>query len=160
MTMANEIKTKANPDYSQSAVNLTNSIQVVVTLRAIRGLTSQIAELKATIENLIPQELKDSRASLQMQLDAATQGIYKDIDAYGSYQDQEKGEYALKQRRESILYKPALVRCYAPSRVASFVIIESVDSKAMEAMAKAGQIDPETAKKCGEVKETFAYIIR
>ncbi len=151
---------KRNPDYSASAVMLTNPPQVMVDLETIKGLNLQITDLRERIESLVPKELRDTLTSLQKDLDAASKGIREDIDEFGSYQDPDKGEYALKQKRESILYKPELVRQYAPSKVASFVIIESVDNKGLDALLKAGQITPEVARQCGEVKESFAYIIK
>ncbi len=151
---------KKNPDYSGSAVMLTNPPQVMIDLQAIRGLNNQMAELQEKVKLCIPQEIKDEIAKVQAKLDEASGIIRADIETYGSYQDIDKGEYALKQKRESIIYKPELVRQYAPSKVASFVLIESVDTKALDALVKAGQLTPVEARQCGEVKESFAYIIK
>ena len=151
---------KKNPDYAASAVMLTNPPQVYGDLVLIRQCNAAITELRARMDTYVPQDLKDSLSSFERQLEAANKDIRIGIDLYGSYQDPDKGEYAIKQKRESIIYKPELVRQYAPSKVASFVIIESVDSKGLDALLKAGLITPEVARQCGEVKESFAYIVR
>ena len=151
---------KKNPNYEGSAVMLTNPPQVMNDLWTIRGLNGQMAELQEKVRLCVPQEIRDEMALLQVAIDEASREIRADIETYGSYQDPDKGEYALKQKRVSIIYKPELVRQYAPSKVANFVLIESVDSKAMEALLKAGQLTEVQARQCGEIKESFAYIIK
>ncbi len=151
---------KKNTDYSASAVNLINPPQVEGLLRDLQTEQISAAQLRNQADALIPDELK---TKIKQHDDRATKlasDIRKAIDELGSYQDLVKGWYAIKQRRESVIYKPELVRQYAPSKVASFVLVESVDSKALDALVKAGQITPEVAKQCGEIKESFAYIIK
>lgn len=151
---------KKNPDYSASAVNLTNSGEVVKRLHDLRDKQKELSNLQTEVDALIPTILKEKIASVSSMIDLENKLLRETIDTFGSYQNTELGDYALKQRKESINYKPELVRQYAPSKVASFVIIESVDSKALDALVKAGQLTPEVARQCGEVKESFAYIIK
>ncbi len=151
---------KKNPDYSASAVMLTNPPQVTELLTKFRNEGNALSVINNLIDEAIPKEMKDKRDSIEKRHIETAAVLRQAIDEFGSYQDPDKGEYALKQKRESILYKPELVRQYAPSKVASFVIIESVDSKGLDALLKAGQITPEVARQCGEVKESFAYIIK
>ena len=148
---------KKNPDYSASAVNLCNPLEVGPKLMQYQVYQAKVRTLEANLQ-AIPefQELQACQKEIA-DLNAQLRGM---IDAQGSYQDIEQGFYALKYRRESINYRPELVRQYAPSKVASFVLIESVDSKALDALVKAGQLTPEVARQCGEVKESYAYIIR
>ena len=146
----------ANKDYSASAINLCNPPELKQALEQRQSHTSHISNLKALLEAY--PEWEELRKAEQRLADL-DKSIRELIDQYGSYQDLEKGEYALKQRRESIIYKPELVRQYASPKVASFVLIESVDSKALDALVKVGQIESEVARQCGEVKETFAFII-
>jgi len=155
-----EVKVRKNTDYSASAINLTNPPQVMDLLAKIHRLGNDIEKIQLEIDDCIPQALLSKRDALQQELGDTDKSIRQAIDEFGSYQHVEYGEYALKQKRESIAYKPELVRQYAPSRVASFVLIESVDSKAFDAMVKTGQVTPEQARQCGEVKETYAYIIK
>ena len=151
---------RKNLDYSASAVNLVNPPEVQVDLSAYTGLTLEIDQVKTEMDACIPQGMKDRLATLEIQLLACLDAVKADIERFGSYQDFEAGLYAVKQRRESIIYTPALVRKHAPDKVADFVLVLAVDGKALEALAKAGQIDGETLRKCGEVKESFAFIIR
>ena len=151
---------RKNTDYSNSAVKLTNPPEIKELILKYREEQNQIKVLEEQIQSLIPQELKDRLEIANKYLSETNGNIRKAIDELGSFQDIEAGYYAIKQKRESITYIPELVRQYAPSKVASFVLIESVDVKGMEAMIKTGQITQEDSKKCGEVKETYAYIIK
>lgn len=154
--MTTESKRK-NIDYTASAVNLMNS--------PILG--HKLCELKEAqgIADVFQKALEDTEpyrmlARCQDDIARMRDEIHELIEEQGSFQDTEAGMYAVKQRRESITYKPELVRQYAPSKVASFVLVESVDSKALDAMLKAGQITPEQARQCGTIEEKFAFIIR
>lgn len=151
---------KKNPDYAASAVMLTNSPQVEGLLRELQNYQVAVNQLRNQADALVPDELKSKIQRAEEQASKLSKDIRQSIDEFGSYQDIDKGWYAIKQKRESISYKPELVRQYAPSKVASFVLIESVDSKAMDAMLKSGQLTPVVARQCGIVEEKFAYIIR
>ncbi len=151
---------KKNPDYSGSAVNLSNPPQVIGLLKELHLRQDKVTQLTDKTKEYIPQELINQIAEATSQCKELQEALRKAIDEFGSYQDSDKGEYALKQKRESIIYKPELVRQYAPSKVASFVLVESVDTKALDALVKAGQLTAVEARQCGEIKESFAYIIR
>ncbi len=151
---------KQNPDYSASAVMLTNPPQVEGLLRDFQNQETALQQLRNEADALIPKFLKDKIVHAGEMLSVTSKAIRAAIDEFGSFQDTDNGRYAVKQRREFVNYKPELVRQYAPSKVASFVLIESVDSKALDALIKAGQLTPEQARQCGEVKESFAYIIK
>lgn len=155
-----ENQTKRNPDYSASAVMLTNPPQVMDLLAKFKKETSSLGIISEEIDKAIPKELKDQRDILEKWHIETADALRKAIDEFGSFQDVDEGWYAVKQKRESVNYKPELVRQHAPAKVASFVLIESVDSKSLDALVKAGQLTPEQARQCGEVKETFAYIIK
>ena len=151
---------KRNPDYSASAVMLTNPPQVGDLLTKHRRLGNEIEKIQGEIDHSIPQLLLDQRETVRKALSETDKLLRQAIDEFGSYQNVEYGEYALKQKRESLNYKPELVRQYAPSKVASFVLIESVDSKALDGLLKAGQLTLEQARQCAEIDIKYAYIIR
>jgi hypothetical protein len=151
---------KKNTDYSASAVNLTNPDVLRAAITVLHNYQVELGLVEADIVHAVPSELLSKKKEISGFIEGQMAIIRGIIDSHGSYQDVEHGAYAVKQRRESITYKPELVRQYAPSKVASFVLVESVDTKAMDAMIKAGQITPDDAKKCGETKESFAYIIK
>ena len=148
---------KKNPDYSQSAVYLCNPDEVYTLMLNRLSLAEKLAVLRAELGKTVLAIMIAEKEITLSELDGE---IRNAIDKFGSYQDVEGGVYAVKQRRESIAYQPELVRQYAPSKVASFVLIETVDSKALDALVKAGQLTAEDARRCGEVKESFAYIIK
>ncbi len=148
-----------NIDYTKSAVNLTNSPKLKVSLDILHDIQHRIDEVKASIELSIPRDLKDILSTLQEQYDGCRKSIITDIDNIGSYQDIISGIYAVKQRRVSVNYKPDLVRLHAPNAL-PMVIIESVDQDAMTKLVKDGFISPEQARLCADIKESYSYIIK
>ena len=160
--MTTETRRK-NIDYSASAVNLTNSVQLLVDLRAMRGLTDQIAELQAKMDACIPQDLKDLMSSLQTQLNGCSQGVRTDIDTYGSYQDLDSGMYAVKQRKVSVSYDPARFKFLYP-QYAPAIIVESVDTAKLKGLIKGGLLKEEDLKHpdvaIAKETESFAYIVK
>ena len=151
---------KTNPDYSASAVGLTNPSQVFELLVRYHKEAKALTTISEAIDKVVPQKLKDQKSILEKSHQETDKILRQAIDTFGSYQDLDNGWYAVKQRRESITYLPDFVRRYAPAKVAEFVIIETVDSKALDALLKAGQLEPEVARQCGTIEEKFAYIIR
>lgn len=148
---------KRNPDYSASAVNLCNPPELQEALKERQSFTSYIANLKALLETY-PEWEELNKA--EQRLADHDQYIRQVINQYGSYQDVEQGWYALKQCKKSIIYKPELTQEVLEPKLASLVIVESVDSKALDGLVKGGLITPEQQRMCGEIKETFAYIIK
>jgi len=118
-----------------------------------------LLDIQKQIDESIPEGLAITKDAHLLRIAETDKELRNAIEAFGSYQDTAKGEYAVKQRRESITYKPELVRKNAPARVAEFVIIQAVNAKALEALQKAGQIDEETLRECGEIKTAYAFII-
>lgn len=155
--MTTETKTRKVIDYTASAVDLRNDPLLSTKLYQLSIAQERVEEHQKALEATDAYKVLKT---YQEASDKITAEIKQMIDTLGSFQDMGAGFYAVKQRRESIIYKPELVRQYAPSKVASFVLIESVDSKALDALLKAGQITPEQARQCGEVKESFAYIVK
>ena len=151
---------RMNPDYTASAVNLVNPPPVISGLKLMKDIMADIAMLEAKIADCVPVELKGALIVAQANLDGVIKNIKANIDAYGSYQDTEKGEYALKQRKESITYKPELVIETLESKLASLIIVNAVDTKALDGLVKGKLVSPEQARQCGEIKETYAYIIK
>lgn len=153
-------KAKANPDYSASMVRPTNPEVVINDWHYLNDLKGRLKDLDEAIVKHIPPELLALKVELEALIAKAENLIRVDIEEWGSYQDTTNGRYALKSRSERLLYKPELVRLYASDKVANFVLVESVDTKAMEAMLKSKSIDPETARKCAEVEQTFRFIVK
>ena len=152
-----ETKERKNPDYTTSAVNLKNASILREFLLNRQVLVETQKELQAKLEATeIYRLIKDS-GDVLADIDKS---IKEAIEKEGSYQDVEAGMYAIKQRRESIIYKPELARQYLESKALSLVLVEAVDAKALDGLVKGGIVKPEMARQCGEIKETFAFIIK
>jgi hypothetical protein len=154
--MTTEAKRK-NPDYTASAVNLVNPPEIGPKLMELQDIQARWSTLDANLQAMPEyQELQEQAAKLA----AIRDEVKQLIDTFGSYQNIESGFYAVKQRKESMVYQALKARANLPVKLAELVIIESVDAKALDGLVKGGLVTPEQARKCGEVKETFAYIIR
>jgi len=150
---------KKNPDYSASAVNLTNHEDVKEALDELHGSQKYLAHLQVV--------LKERNEELMAEIDAVAgtisglaQNIRTLIDTHGSYQDIEAGAYAVKQMRKTVSYEPALVRDNLDVKCAAMVIIESVDKVSLGRLVKAGIVSQEQADLCGIAKIDYAYIIK
>lgn len=151
---------KKNTDYSASAVNLTNPREVISVLLEVRVSQAALIELQSQADAFIPETIKKLIKERLLMIENQTKKLKVSIDTYGSYQDTEKGEYALKQRRESITYRVDMVRAVLDAKLASLVIVEEVDGKALDGLVKGKLVTSLQAKECGEVKASYSYIIR
>lgn len=156
---------KKNIDYSKSAVNLTNKAEIEISLIALSGLKAKIVEVENKIESLIPQELKDTLASLKTQKEACENGIKSEIESLGSYQDLDRGLYALKQRKVSVIesYNATKFEEKYP-KFKDAVLTKVVNVPTLKALIKADQISEEGLITDGVLtvtrEESFQYIIK
>ncbi|MET0039926.1 MAG: hypothetical protein ABW041_07280 [Dehalococcoides mccartyi] len=142
--------TKANPDYTASAVDLKNPPELAELLNQRRYMEARILGAR-TMAGLPAME--NELADLDIK-------IRQSIDALGSFQDTELGMYALKQRRQSIIYSPEKVREYL-GKYASAVIDEHVNEKVLTSLIKGGQVSDTVIPLITEdTRETCAYIIK
>ncbi len=151
---------RKNTDYSQSAVMLTNPPQVMDLLTKYHRLGNEIEKIQLEIDDCIPRALVEKRDAIQQELSETNKTLRQAIDEFGSYQNLDYGEYAVKQKRESITYQAVLTKKVLEPKLAGLVIVESVDGKALDGLVKGGLVTALQARECGEVKETFAYIIK
>ncbi len=154
-----EPKAKKNMDYSASAVNLTNH-------ESFKGMFVYLRkwqENKTRLESELKEkntELFDSIARCDKEIANSINDIRLTIDERGSYQDLEKGDYAVKQRVVAVSYSPE--KCHeflSPSLVAA-VIVESVDKGTVEALVKAGRITDEQQEAISKKSESYRFIIK
>lgn len=150
-------ETKAkNPDYTKSAVSLTNSPELRDMLMARRNITDHIriveSMLQRTDEWKASKDAADSLADLDKQ-------IKETMTRLGGFQDIEQGLYALWQRRVTITYIPKLVRSILP-KLADALIEEVVNKKVMDGMLKGGVVTEAQAQTCSEEEENLAPIIK
>ncbi len=154
-----EIKTKKNTDYSASAVNLCNPPEVKELLERLRVRQSELTAVAEKIEACVPVETRKERDFITGVIGELEKTIRERIDLLGSYQDLVTGEYAVKQRKESITYLPDKIKSVLP-KFASAVIEESVNKKALEGLLKGGLVTSEQAKECSIASMSYAYIIK
>ena len=149
--------TKANPDYTESAVNLTNPPEAKVLLDALAAVDSESAGLQRIIdsypESKMLAELAEKRASICKEIESV-------IQQQGSYQDIDAGQYAVRQRVVTVSYDPQKVHDILSPQLAAAVIVESVDKATVNALVKAGRITTEEQKNISEERETYRLFIK
>lgn len=151
--------TKKNPDYTASAVNLTNPDEVNLLLVQFHQLQNLAHEYDT--------ELREKNAELYQKIDTNAKALAEcekmlraEIEAKGSYQNMELGWYAVKSRAVMVSYSPEKVREVLPVQVQAAVIIESVDKAMVDALVKGGRITPEQQELISQKIESFRFIIR
>jgi len=148
---------KKNPDYSATAVNLCNPPEILEKLKALRDYQKVIKENEdALSENrnfiTIQQALKD--------VGVISGEIKALIETQGSYQDIEKGLYAVKQMRTSESYDAEKFKINYPAYVPA-VIVDSVNKDALTGLLKGNLIKHDKLLEQGVIieKHTYAYKI-
>ena len=147
-----------NPDYSKTAVKLTNPKEVAEALAILQDLKSRASELDALLRD--NPLYRESLAQHDLILDQEA-SIKAAIDDFGSYQDQELGLYAVKYARQSKEYHAEPFELYFP-QFAPAVIVKAVNTRAIEGLLKGGLLTEVGLTKIGVLttKETYAYVIR
>ncbi len=159
--MTTENKTRKNPSYEASAVNLTNDGMVGMALVAYQKKLALLSDLQEQAANLVPIELQEQIDRIQKDITSSLEEIKTLIDKFGSFQQPEYGRYAIKQRKVSLNYDPKVFRIKHPD-FAPAVIVEMVDTKKIDGLIKGGLLDKGaliTEGTAGET-ESFSYIIR
>ena len=146
---------KKNPDYTASAVSITNPVEIEILLGQRKAVSGQVGELLNTLEqNPIYKDIQEGKATLA--------GIDKQlvalIDEKGGYQDTDTGLYALRQRRISLSYIPERLRECIP-QWASALISEVVDPKKVSQLIKSKLITESEIEVATTRKETTRIII-
>jgi len=154
-----EAKEKKRADYSNSAENLINPPEIGEKLKELHKTELRIAELEAWLGGECPEymELKET----EQKVADLTAQIKDMIDAQGSYQDTDLGWYAVKYRRVSKSYDPEpFIQAY-PQFVPA-VIINSVNTQALQGLIKGGLITEDDLKKNLVLKESIshAYVVK
>jgi len=144
---------KKRADYSESAENLVNPPEVKELLDKLHQAQATIAELDSLlIENETYKALK-----AETDLVSNVMGKIKEaIEAHGSYQDLEAGEYAVKYRRISKSYNAEKFAEFFPN-YAPAVIIQVVNEAALEGLVKGKLITEEELKNTEVTQEKIGY---
>ena len=153
---------KKKADYTNSAENLCNPGEVMDLLVKLHSEES----IKATFEDKLKEQCAELVDGIAKSLEVIAQiqkQIKEAVDQFGSYQDLETGEYAVKYRRMSKSYhvEPFLVKY---SKYATAVVEQAINVKALEGLIKGGLLNEEDLKHpdIGVITETptYAYYIR
>ena len=152
---------KKNPDYSASAVNLTNPIDALNYLKNLHSFKVELDEVETAITMATPMELLTKRAKLQNDIENIMGGIKVVIDNQGSYQDTELGLYAVKQLKRTKLYSATNFESCFPEYAAA-VLTKSINVPVLEGLIKGNLLSEEGLRRAHiiEDKESFAYIIK
>ena len=135
--------TGEKPDYTNSAENLCNPVEVADLIAQYRNKLSVLDATKAKIPVDIMNQCMEAEAEVKRVYDE----IKEAIDQYGSFQDIELGYYAIKYRRMKKSYCVEAFKELFPKYV-SAVVEETINVKALEGMVKGKLINEEelTAK--------------
>ncbi len=161
MTEEREKTRPKNPDYTTSAVNLTNTEQVKELLDEwVAGkklLDEANGLLQAALAELpvLPEAVKASEASAL--LDEARKNLEVAVKELGGYQDVEMGMYALEQVRKAVTYDPELVKEQIP--VFADKILAQVDVTVLKGLLRGKLITQEQMDACAIVKESQRFVI-
>ncbi len=131
---------KFGTDYSKSALDLKNPLEVRDLLMAYLKVQAARDIATITLDNLL-EKLPEHIALIKTAkiMDTAYKAVKEAIDRCGSLQDIEEGLYALKQGKVSTSYSVAKVRDLAPD-YAKGVIVEEVDARKLNGLHKGGLI--------------------
>jgi len=161
--MVNETEkvVRKNPDYTNSAVNLCNPPEVIVTLSRLAIRRAYLSDLNEKVKAFIPEELKAKIAETEKAIAELNEDIRKDIDAYGSYQDLELGSYAVKCAKKSKVYHVEPFKEHYPQHVTS-VIVETINSKVLDGFIKGVVIQEADLRMHKVITEdvTYSYIVK
>ena len=151
---------KKNPDYSESAENLCNPKSVEQMLGRLQLNWLHLQELKATLR-LKASEIVSEIEVQESLIDKIKNDLKEAIDVDGSYQDIEKGIYAVKYRKISKTYDVDTFMARYPQYTPA-VVVQTVNVKALEGLIKGGLIIADDLKKQGITREevSYAYYIR
>jgi len=158
--MENQAVTKGrkNTDYSASAVNLKNPIEVSEAISKIKDLQNELDNLDATMH-----AYPEYQQMIEKQQEMAIRRKETEtlIECFGSYQDVDKGWYGVKQRAITKSYNAGLFESCFPE-FAPAVIIKAVDTVKLNGLLKGGLLTEEGLKRANilEEKESFRFIIK
>lgn len=147
---------KPGTDYSKSAIDLKNPIEVLEALLAWDKAEKQFKACYETFKNItndLPEKAAIDIAATKVGL--CLEDVRVCIKTHGGYQDITEGLYALRQGRKSVGYDVEKVKAEMPKYI-SAVIEETVDADALKALVKAKKVTEEQVNRCQVVTEPKA----
>lgn len=154
-------KTSTVKDFKESAENLTNPEQVRNLLENLHQAQAQLLTLKDTLEESNAELVGQIRVK-QSEVDAILTYLKGDkdtvgaIEEYGSYQDVETGDYAIRYRRMFKSYHvPPFKKWY--EKYVSAIVEETINVKALEGLIKGKLLDEADLKHKKVITEEAQY---
>ena len=151
-----EDKTMYKEDYSKSAVNLCNPVEVLDLLMEYKEVKKTIVDLEEKLmqESTVYLALKQREQDIQI-VDGLLRAA---IDKFGSYHDSNTDLVAIKQRRIRKAYDARRFSELFP-QFAPAIIEQTVNVPSLYGLIKGGLLSEEEIAPCVSESETFAYII-
>lgn len=156
---------KKNIDYSKSAVNLTNPGELIPQLAVLLALKGSKEVITQEIQEAIPKELNQKLLDITAEISKVEETVKETIEKFGSFQNVEKGVYALKQRKVSVneSYNATKFEEKYP-KFKDAVLTKVVNVPTLKALIKADQISEDGLITDGVLtvtrEESFQYIIK
>ena len=161
--------TKTNPDYTASAVNLTNPTSVSSLLAKLRlseeGLNTTMEIVSRVLEIHAP-DLADQQREYETAIAQTMLELRSAIETDGSYQNIEGGIYGVKQRKAAKEYHAGPFEARYPQFTPA-VIVKAVNVQALNGLIKGGLLTEDELKQSTALhnpiiteKESFAFVIK
>lgn len=128
-----------NPDYTASAINLSNPPEVAESLSAYGEIEDRLQAAKEALAAESADRLKEIR-DLEDKLAKAKAEMLKVVQEKGSYQDIEAGIYAVLSRMDFRDWDLPAVKELVDPKFHPAVIQESVNGKVLTSLLKGGDI--------------------
>ena len=152
-------KEKANPDFTDSAVNLKNPGEVKTLLEKRKEIKGRLDAAEAVLRAL--NEKSPAYGAFQeatKELNGVVGELRSAIDKFGSYQDIEAYFYGVKQERVTVTYSVEKVKEIIPA-FAKNIIVEVANPATIAGLLKGKVIAESQAKACEIRKSNFRYVI-
>jgi hypothetical protein len=156
-----EPKVKANPDYTASAVDISNPQDTVQAYADWLRCKSLLERAELEIEGKIPTELITARDAARKAVDLALKQLQDTVKMAGGLQDIENGHYALYQRKVTLEYDAVEFPKWYPNE-AKLVIEPSINVTKLKGLIKGGLLNESTMKEQEIItaKETIVFIVK
>lgn len=143
-------------DYTESADRLGDHEVVKEALRKYHEAKEEQAVLQAALEALDFELVTRIKAAGEKLAEA--EKLVRDAVLYwGSYQNLETGDYAVRYARKSKRYDPEKLRKYHPKE-AELAIMETVNVQALEGLIKGGLLDEKQLREKKILTEETLYV--
>jgi len=148
-------------DFTESAVNLTNSEQVKAQLEQLSAERDYLQKLQDEFSQLNP-ELHDKIIAMSEKVAEREQIVRETVEEFGSYQSLEDERYAVKYARKTAVYGnlPSFKKNFP--KFVELCVKETLDISALKGQIKGKLITEEQLEKTKVLTydESYAFYVR